>query len=412
MLLVVCTAYIAGILIEKYYNKKKIIASLFILFCISILAYFKYSNFAIKVINELSGSNIEYLKLVVPVGLSFYTFQAISYVADIYRGVNKAQNSFWRLALYLSFFANVTAGPIVKYHDAEKYLYKRQESLDNVIIGTKLFIVGLSKKVLLANVVGKLADDIFSAGAGNIDLTTAWLGAIAYTFQIFFDFSGYSDMAIGLGRIFGFHFIENFNYPYISKSITEFWRRWHISLSTWFKEYLYISLGGNRCGQIKTYRNLFLVFLATGIWHGANWTFLLWGIWHGIFIVLEKKFGSIRINIIARLYTMLAVILGWVLFRADNFIDAVDYIKVMFGLSINKIVPFDVSYYLSNKIVICLLLCTLFSMPIAKFVEQKVFKLPIFWSKIVEDIALFILLFLSIIYISGSTYSPFIYFKF
>lgn len=410
MLIIILLAYLAGMGIK--FSQKKLATALFVVVSLSILFYFKYMNFSIGVLNNIFIMRLDYLKIVMPIGISFFIFQAISYVIDAYRGEVKVQESPFKLALYIAFFPQLIAGPIVKYHDIEQYIDTRNETLQDVIGGLKRFIIGLSKKVLLANVVGKVADDIFAAGVGNIDLATAWLGAIAYTFQIFFDFSGYSDMAIGLGRIFGFRFLENFNYPYVADSITEFWHRWHISLSTWFKEYVYIPLGGNRHGTLKTYRNLILVFLATGIWHGANWTFIFWGVWHGAFLLLEKHFRFATIKkyvVLKHIYALLVIILGWVVFRAESLQEAFIYIKIMFGFVHNSVIPFGVGYYLVNKVIICLLCCTLFSVQLK--VPNLITKYKISLN-IVGNLLLLGLLYLSTMYIAGATYNPFIYFRF
>ena len=285
MLLTILLNYLGAIYVEKSVNKKlpliiTIIANL------GFLVYFKYFNFILDNINALCHSNIEPLNIIMPIGISFYTFQAVSYVIDVYRGECKAQKDIYKLALYICLFPQLIAGPIVKYHDIENQIDDREVNFDKVTLGVKRFIIGLAKKMLIANTMGAVADKIFMQPADTFSPLTAWVGALSYTMQLYYDFSGYSDMAIGLGLIFGFTFMENFNYPYISKSITEFWRRWHISLSTWFKQYLYIPLGGNRKGKNRTYLNLFIVFLLTGIWHGASWNFVIWGVWNGVFIIL------------------------------------------------------------------------------------------------------------------------------
>ena len=288
MLLTIIINYYGAISIDKFKKHKKLCLVMTIIANLSFLVYFKYFNFLIENCNGLFHSNISALNIIMPIGISFYTFQALSYVVDVYRGEVKAQKDFYKLALYICLFPQLVAGPIVKYHDVADQIDSREVNFEKVDLGVKRFIIGLSKKVLIANTMGAIADKIFTQAPDTFSHSIAWLGAVAYTFQIYFDFSGYSDMAIGLGLIFGFKFLENFNYPYISKSITEFWRRWHISLSTWFKQYVYISLGGNRQGKVKTIRNLGIVFLLTGIWHGAAWNFVVWGIWNGFFIILEK----------------------------------------------------------------------------------------------------------------------------
>ena len=290
MLFIIILNYTFGILVETAKNRK-IYLFLAVIGNLSVLIYFKYFNFIIENLNNLLSSKISSIDIIMPIGISFYIFQALSYVIDVYRKGVKAQKNIYNLALYVTFFPQLIAGPIVKYHDIEKEITKRNMNFENIYFGLKRFSFGLGKKIILANTLGEVVDKIFNSNIDILDSKILWLGAISYSLQLYFDFSGYSDMAIGLGKIFGFHFLENFNYPYISKSITEFWRRWHISLGSWFREYLYIPLGGNRKGTKRTYINLFLVLLATGIWHGASWTFIIWGLWHGVFIITERYFS-------------------------------------------------------------------------------------------------------------------------
>ena len=293
MFLTIIINYVGAVYIDRSHKNKhrKILLALTILLNLSFLFYFKYFNFVMDNINAAFDAQFNFIDVVMPIGISFYTFQALSYVVDVYRGDVKAQRDIYKLALYICLFPQLVAGPIVKYHDVAEQIDERDVTFDKVVYGVKRFIIGLAKKMLLANTLGAVADKIFAQPVEQFNALTAWIGAVAYTFQLYYDFSGYSDMAIGLGAIFGFKFLENFNYPYISKSITEFWRRWHISLSTWFKEYLYIPLGGNRVTKKRNMLNLFVVFLATGIWHGAEWTFVIWGLWHGAFIIFEKVTG-------------------------------------------------------------------------------------------------------------------------
>ncbi|NLB25903.1 MAG: MBOAT family protein, partial [Bacteroidales bacterium] len=292
MLLTILVNYIGGILIARYPKYKILSLSLTITANLGFLAYFKYFNFFVENINLLfKGAGLNFIEVIMPIGISFYTFQAISYVVDVYRGEVKVQRDIGKLALFICLFPQLIAGPIVKYNDIADQIDSREVKADKVILGIKRFIIGLAKKVLLANTLGAVADKIFELSPDNMQTSIAWIGSLAYSFQLFFDFSGYSDMAIGLGLIFGFHIKDNFDYPYISKSITEFWRRWHISLSTWFKQYLYIPLGGNRVSKGRNYFNLGVVFLLTGFWHGAAWNFVVWGIWHGLFIIFEKITG-------------------------------------------------------------------------------------------------------------------------
>ena len=414
MLLTILINYVAAIAIDKYKTHKKLILILGIISNLGFLIYFKYFNFLIENINGLFHANIHALNVVMPIGISFYTFQALSYVIDVYRGECKVQKDIYKLALYICLFPQLIAGPIVKYHDVAEQIESREISFEKVDLGVKRFIIGLSKKMLIANTMGAIADKIFVQNPHNFTHLTAWIGALSYSFQLYFDFSGYSDMAIGLGLIFGFKFMENFNYPYISKSITEFWRRWHISLSTWFKQYVYISLGGNRCSKLKTLRNLGVVFLLTGIWHGANWTFLVWGIWHGLFIILEKIFNikefekqkhSLWVNISRHIYCIFAFVIGWVIFRADNIKYAWDYLMNMFGLlnirEAQSFLPDSFEYMILLVAVIC-------SIPIFKNMLNCKNKIV----QILVNIWLLVLFFFSTVTIASSTYNPFIYFRF
>jgi len=328
--------YIFALLLDFLKDKpaaRKVVLAVSVIVNIGALVYFKYTMLLTESFNSLTGFDIPVPQITLPLGISFFTFQAMSYVIDVYRGDAGVQKNYFRLLLYISFFPQLIAGPIVRYSDIEEEINKRKQSPEQTVNGILRFAAGLAKKVLIANNVALMADTVFGA-LGNIDTLSAWLGAIAYMLQIYFDFSGYSDMAIGLGLMFGFHFRENFNYPYISGSVREFWRRWHISLSTWFKEYLYIPLGGNRKGKVRTIINKFIVFACTGIWHGANWTFLLWGLYHGTLLMLEelvpKKDRGIGFKIIAHIYLILAVLIGFVLFRCDSISDFGVYLKAMF----------------------------------------------------------------------------------
>ena len=353
MLATIVINWLGGILISETKYKKTMLF-LTVIGDLSFLFYFKYFNFFVENINALIGGHIDFIKVIMPIGISFYTFQAISYVVDVYREEVKAQKDIYKLALYISLFPQLVAGPIVKYHDVADQIENRTVDFDKVYYGVRRFIVGLAKKMLLANTMGAVADKIFTQPTEQLDVAISWLGAVCYTLQIYYDFSGYSDMAIGLGSIFGFKFLENFNYPYISKSITEFWRRWHISLSTWFKEYLYIPLGGNKKGSLRTYFNLFIVFLVTGFWHGATWSFIVWGIWNALFIIVErmsgiyKKTGNIAFSIFQHFYTISAFTIGWVIFRADTLTYAYKYILAMFGFNQNIVPVYKWGYYVDR----------------------------------------------------------------
>ncbi|WP_242651464.1 MBOAT family O-acyltransferase [Clostridium sporogenes] len=408
--------YIFGLIIDKLKDKKRF-KNFFLLIGIILnlvlLFYYKYYDFAIGNINRISNATFPYKEIALPIGISFFTFQGMSYIIDIYRKDARVNKNIFSVALYISFFPQLIAGPIVKYKDIDNQIRKRKETMEYFSYGIERFVIGLSKKVIIADTVAGIADTIFSLSNVGIDQPTAWLGAICYTFQIYFDFSGYSDMAIGLGYLFGFKFMENFNYPYISKSITEFWRRWHISLSTWFKEYLYIPLGGNRKGN--TYLNLFIVFLVTGLWHGASWNFIAWGIWNGVFIIIEKIINKKRWYIkipcfIKTTITMLIVILGWVLFRANGLMDAINYLSIMFGINRATTVTFQFSYFVNKKIVFWMLMSIVGCTPVIgntlkSHQNKKIFQIG-------KTIFIGILLIITIIFIVNSTYSPFIYFQF
>ncbi|MCR4595038.1 MAG: MBOAT family protein [Clostridiales bacterium] len=301
---------------------------------LSILGVFKYAGFFVSSLNSVASLSIPVPQIALPIGISFFTFQALSYVIDVYRGTVDVQKNYFKVLLYICFFPQLIAGPIVKYRDINEQISERTQTMEKTALGLRRFICGLAKKVLIANTMGLVADSFFDNELKLLSLPGAWLGIIAYIFQIYYDFSGYSDMAIGLGHMFGFDFKENFNYPYGSSSIKEFWRRWHISLSTWFKEYLYIPLGGNRKGKARAAVNRLIVFFCTGLWHGASWTFVLWGLWHGFFLLLEEYIPPMKKmpRILGHIYTMLVVILGFVLFRADSISFAGGYIVRMFSL--------------------------------------------------------------------------------
>ena len=416
---VIGTSYLGTILLSKFLRVKKLFLLLTVLIDLSFLFYFKYFDFCAQILNDILGTQFALIKVMLPLGISFYTFQAISYVVDVYRGEVKVQKNPFKFALYICLFPQLIAGPIIKYHDIEEALTSRQITFDNVVIGVKRFIIGLAKKMLIANTMGAVADAVFRQNPTAVSPEITWIGAIAYTFQIFFDFSGYSDMAIGLGRIFGFNFMENFNYPYISKSMTEFWRRWHISLSTWFKEYVYIPLGGNKNGRFKTIRNLGIVFLLTGIWHGANWNFILWGIWNGFFIILEKivkmkdwepKLTRFWQKGILHLYSLFIIVLGWVLFYHTDLGKGQGFIKnILFLIPRSKINEvYSIHYYIDTKEILTFIAAILCSTPLFKGILTAKSN----WAKIGVNIWLLGIYFLSIMAIVVETYNPFIYFRF
>ena len=417
MVLTIVINYVAAIVVSVAPQKFKLLAVfLSIVVNLSILGYFKYFNFFVENINLLFHGNIDFIKVVMPIGISFYTFQALSYVIDVYKGEVKAQKNIATVALYIALFPQLIAGPIVKYHDIENQLISHDVTPDMFYQGLCRFIVGLGKKVLIANNMGLVADKVFNLSANDVSTPMAWLGALCYSMQIFYDFSGYSDMAIGLGQMFGFKFLENFNYPYISDSITEFWRRWHISLSSWLKNYVYIPLGGNRHGLTKTCINLMIVFAITGFWHGAQWTFILWGMWHGVFIVIEKltHFPKLKGNIFVmtgkHLLTLFIVLIGWVLFRAEQFDVAYDYLKNMFGLIEHSDSMYGNQYFYDNIQLIALFFAIVFTMPWLRTLCNKLQGNIAFTT--VYNLALIGIFLLCSIFLTASTYNPFIYFRF
>ena len=416
MFLTIIVNYLGAIAIEKWTKYKKLSLILTIIVNLGFLAYFKYFNFLLDNINHIFSLDIKFVEVILPLGISFYTFQAMSYLIDVYRDECKAQKDFYKLALYICLFPQLIAGPIVKYHDIAEQIDSREVNFDKVQYGVKRFIIGLSKKMLIANTMGAIADKIFLQAPDTFTPLVAWLGAIAYSFQLFFDFSGYSDMAIGLGAIFGFKFMENFNYPYISKSITEFWRRWHISLSTWFKEYLYIPLGGSRCSLKRTCFNLGVVFFLTGLWHGASWTFIIWGIWNGFFIILEKITGwhkdvqGFWINFTKHIYAIFVFVLGWVLFRSDNLGYAFTYIKNMFGLVKVHDISYLLPYYVDTYEVIMFVAAIICSIPIFKNILNINKENKLLYGTV--NLWLLMLFLLASATIAASTYNPFIYFRF
>ena len=417
MLLTILINWLGAIVVDKFKNHKKIYLTLTIIANLGFLIYFKYFNFLIDNCNNMFHAHIDPLNIVMPIGISFYTFQALSYVVDVYRGDCKVQKDIYKLALYICLFPQLIAGPIVKYHDVAEQIDSREVNFEKVDLGVKRFIIGLSKKMLIANTMGAIADKIFIQSPDTFSPLIAWIGSIAYSFQLYFDFSGYSDMAIGLGLIFGFKFMENFNYPYISKSITEFWRRWHISLSTWFKEYVYIPLGGNRHGKLNTLKNLGIVFLLTGIWHGAAWNFIFWGMWHGFFIILEKiinikefekKYTQKWVHFLQHIYCIFAFVIGWVMFRAETMSYALTYLKNMFGFVKIHDIVYGFSYYIDTFEIIIFVAAILCSVPLF----SKMLEVKNKFAKIAINIWLIILFILSSATIAASTYNPFIYFRF
>lgn len=385
---------------------------------LGLLFYFKYCNFFIDNINAVVGTEIAWLKLALPIGISFYTFESLTYVIDVYRGVHKPLKNVWHYQTYILLFPKLIAGPIVRYNDIADQITNREKNYTpNIkLSGFLIFCLGLAKKTILANTLGLQADAVFKLSLSDIDTTAAWVGAIAYTFQIYFDFSGYSDMAIGLGKIMGFKLPENFNNPYTSASITEFWRRWHITLGTWMKNYLYIPLGGNKVANSKLYRNLILVFLLSGLWHGASWNFVLWGAYHGLFLVLERLFlGNLLYKLgkfISVPITFIIIITGWVLFRNEDLTYGLSIIKKMYGFQF-----FDGKFALNNDFIFMSALALMVSffalIPKASQFQQQVYGEQFSnhnkWFALIAGVFLF---YLSLSFISALDFNPFIYFRF
>jgi alginate O-acetyltransferase complex protein AlgI len=395
---------------------------------LSVLGIFKYANFAADNVNALllalHGRPLAVPRVLLPIGISFFTFHAISYVVDVYRGDATAQKSPVHAALYLLLFPQLIAGPIIRYRDIAGQLARRTVGLDDFAEGVRRFVVGLAKKVLVANIVAGPADKIFSMAPGEISAGHAWLGISCYTLQIYFDFSGYSDMAIGLGRMFGFRFPENFRWPYIADTVQEFWRRWHMSLSTWFRDYLYVPLGGNRVSPARTYVNLVIVFFLCGLWHGASWTFVVWGLFHGTFLVVERLGLANRVMRLWRplrhLYLLVVVMVGWVFFRADTLAGAGAFLKAMAGLGPALPTAYTVTWYLTPELWLALVAGVIGSTPIVpalgRWRARRVEAGPrlAFASGLgaVSTAALVLLLVASIMQIAARTYNPFIYFRF
>ncbi|MDQ7073506.1 MAG: MBOAT family O-acyltransferase [Gammaproteobacteria bacterium] len=433
MLVSIIANYLIGRAIyEEQQNSNNRIASqlyitIGIVINIGLLTTFKYANFIVDNLNELlqivNVSAIDIAPIHLPLGISFFTFQAISYIVDVYRKEVPAQKNIYNLALYISLFPQLIAGPIVRYHDVAQQIIGRSHSVALFSSGAQRFIFGLSKKMLIANPLGEVADNIFALSGNDLTMPLAWIGILAYTLQIYFDFSGYSDMAIGLGRMFGFRFLENFNYPYISKSLREFWQRWHISLSTWFKDYVYIPLGGNRVSATRVYLNLFVVFLLTGVWHGASWSFIVWGMFHGFFLASEHM-GFSRIlsktwKPIQHLYLLLIIIISWVFFRADTLTQAINYLNAMIDLTHWQTTTLQYTQVLSTGFIYIFALAVLLSLPV--YAGLKNYLAIMCENKTVKNVAVFyvvrlmflvVLFFLCILKIAASTYNPFIYFRF
>ena len=417
--------YLAGLFVS---GRKSVLCTAVVV-NLGILGVFKYLTFLVRTVDQLPDVAIPVPSIILPVGISFFTFQGLSYVIDVYRNERLKSTRFQDVLLYIALFPQLVAGPIVRYEDVAGEIQSRRYTLEQLANGLRRFIIGLSKKLLIADVCGSVVTLIYSAERSVLDSRTAWLAAVCYLLQIYFDFSGYSDMAIGLGLCFGFHFKENFNYPYISASIQEFWRRWHISLSTWFREYLYSPLGGNRKGKAKTYRNKLIVFFCTGLWHGANWTFIVWGLWHGFFIVAEdavKKLFRIEkhgkggrnpvMAVLKHLYTLLVVLIGFVIFRADNIEQAASMIRAMFsGISASAQTGLLLAQCLTPLTMFALLLGLVGSTPILPMVCHKAERQTgsaRTCLRVINYAAVLVLLLVDILHLSAASYVPFIYFQF
>ena len=418
MLLSILFNYFSGLdiarnLQDKRAAKRSLVFNLII--NLAVLGFFKYEGFVLDTLNGILPVHISYHALPLPIGISFYTFQILSYIIDVYRGNVKVQTNLPNFALYVTMFPQLIAGPIVQYADVDEQLASREISRTKFGEGSMYFIRGLAKKVLLANTSGMIFTEVSGLAKDNIAVMTAWLGAFAYMFQIYFDFSGYSDMAIGLGKMFGFEFNMNFNYPYVSKSITEFWRRWHISLSSWFRDYVYIPLGGNRVSKIKHIRNLLIVWFLTGLWHGAAWNFVAWGLYYGVILIIEKYLLSPVLDrlpdVVRHIYSIVLVVIGWVLFFSSSFGQAADYIRVMFGAGAHGFADRESMYLLTSNLILWLILI-FGSTPLVHFRYEHMLRSKKWNTTIINSVVYAALFIICIAYLVTETYNPFLYFRF
>lgn len=419
----ILVSYLGGILVDRYVQKGRrgSAKAALLLSCtvsLSLLGFFKYANFLIDTVNSLTGTGFALLSISLPIGISFYTFQTMSYTIDVYRGEAKVQKNLISFGAYVAMFPQLIAGPIVQYKTIDRQLRRRKESAEQFSEGIHRFMVGLGKKVLLANNAGALWDTIQSMPQGSVPVLTAWMGLAAYTFQLYFDFSAYSDMAIGLGHMFGFRFLENFNYPYISRSITEFWRRWHISLGTWFRDYVYIPLGGNRAGRWRHIRNILVVWMLTGIWHGASWNFVLWGFYYGILLLLEKfvlgPFLKKLPSVFQHIYCMFFVMIGWNLFVFDDMGMGIGYLRQLFGLCGQGMFNQETVYLLYSNLSLLILLIlgsTRIPAKIGAWILDRTAGHDV--VQILLRGAFYVLVFLlSVAWLVDASYNPFLYFRF
>ena len=403
--------YTCGRLVEKYRGTKKKKLGLIISICgnLGLLFFFKYTDLFITTVNGLFGTSIPTLDLPLPIGISFYTFQTMSYTIDVYRGEAKMQKNIISFGTYVSLFPQLIAGPIVRYKDVAEQLEERPYTAESFSLGVQRFTMGLAKKVLIANNIGSLWD--FYSVQASRTVVGAWLGAVAFSLQLYFDFSGYSDMAIGLGHMLGFTFLENFNFPYISKSVTEFWRRWHMSLGTWFRDYLYIPLGGNRKGLPRQILNILIVWALTGFWHGANWTFLLWGLYYALFLVMEKLFllkPLEKTPVIGHIYTLIVAISGWMLFQLDSVKEALLYWKAMYGFGGAGFLN-ETDVFMGRSYLMVLLVGVIASTPLLKKVYSR---FPVAVRRVTTPVLIALVLVASTAYLVDATYNPFLYFRF
>ena len=427
-LIMICSIvinYVAGRLIGSS-AKKKLWLVLAIILNLGSLAFFKYFNFLVDNYNVLISvfkiSPVTVTKVILPIGISFYTFQGLSYLVDVYRKTVEPQRNFIKLGTYIALFPQLIAGPIIRYNEIEHQLTQRKFNVTNLYDGIKRFMFGLARKVLIANQIAAMVDEIFSRSPGEIPMLTAWIGILGYTLQVYHDFAGYSDMAIGLGKMFGFNFPENFNYPYLAKSIGQFWQRWHITLSTWFKNYLYFPLGGSRCSPLRVYLNLFIVFFCTGLWHGASWNFVIWGLIHGIFLVFERmglnRLLSKSFGFVQRFYALFVIVLSRVFFRADDLTTAINYMKTLFGGSSPTISNLYFYRYFSIDFIIIVIVAILSSTKFFEIINNQVNKLAqkyvfMFHLKhIFIILGIIFVLFIVINQLVLGSYNPFIYYRF
>ncbi len=411
MIFSIISTYIFGLLIDKYKKYSKVFLIISICISVGILVYFKYTNFIIQNINLWLKNKIDFINVILPIGISFYTFQMISYNIDVYRGQAKVQKNILKLAMYISLFPQLIAGPIVRYTTIEGQLENRTHTLEKFSNGVKRFVIGLGKKVLIANVLGELASKFLSSN--DVSVLFFWLYGISIMLQIYFDFSGYSDMAIGLGKMFGFEFLENFNYPYIATTITDFWRRWHISLSSWFRDYIYIPLGGNRVSKLKWIRNILLVWMLTGLWHGASWNFVIWGLYFGIILLFEKiflnKFLEKVPNILKRVYVLVIVMLSFIIFNGEGIEQIMRNNEGLICIGEIPLISTESLYYLKSYC-IALLIGIIGSTPLSKNIanSRKFNRIANF----LEPVFLIIILVVSTSYIIDGSFNPFLYFRF